>query len=155
MCWLRHKSQITWQAMPAAAVSNLFEAAGISSRGWRDDYFWYPDVDTWIEWIKEAHASAPAYQPITSQQRGFDCDKFARHLSDYVAVKYLCNSAWEVWGEASFSNPPGNHAWNIILTEGGLFEIEPQTADIWEVGTNRRYHTRSIYFVSGQAHKES
>jgi len=128
--------------MSAVEVESAFSVAGISCNlGERDDYYWFVDESTWVDWILEAHASAPNYQPITATQRGFDCDKFARHLCDHVAVKYLANGCFEVWGEASF----GGHAWNVILTPSGLFEVEPQNGDIWIAGTNPGYKIKTIY----------
>lgn len=154
MCILFAPKQITkfnLSVKYARDVLNMLAAVGIDPRivPLRDDYFWYPSYNDWVEIIKGAHATAPAYQSITDKQPGFDCDKFAGHLRDYAALK-LINGCWEVWGHETFSTPPGYHGWNIILTEDAVFEVEPQTADIWLAGTNQQYETKTIYFVSAQ-----
>lgn len=158
MCWLTTPKQISQVSLSVKSwreALNMLAAVGIdpSNVPARDDYVWFPSYNDWIEIIKGAHASAPAYRSITATQPGFDCDKFARHLADYAAINYLINSCWEVWGHETFSTPPGYHGWNIILTEDAVFEVEPQTADIWLAGTNQQYETKTIYFVSARVPK--
>jgi len=106
----------------------------------RDDWYWYPDTDSWVNIVLEAIDTAPSYKSITNKQRGYDCDKFARHLCDYAATKYMINSCFEVWGDS----PQGYHAWNMIITSNGIFEIEPQNCSIWELGKNKSYIIREI-----------
>lgn len=151
MCklFLPQSSTAIWHILSDEEVNALFRAAGITCFEARDDFFWYPDEDTWIKWIQEALASAPAYLSITATQRGFDCDKFARHFCDYVATKYLANGCFEVWGTANLSGTWGGHAWNVILTPKGLVEglveAEPQEASMWSAGTNLDYRITTIY----------
>ncbi len=134
-----------WHVMSAQQVDDIFRTAGVTCFRARDDYFWFVDENTWIDWLKEAHASAPAYTSITATQRGFDCDKFARHLCDHVAIKYMANGCFEVWGEANLGGDFGGHAWNVIITPNGAFEVEPQGCDIWPLGTNKDYRIQTVY----------
>jgi ribosomal protein S18 acetylase RimI-like enzyme len=135
----------TWHVLSDEEVNALFRAAGITCFEARDDFFWFPDENTWIKWLQEALSSAPPYQSITSTQRGFDCDKFARHFCDYVATKYLANGCFEVWGTANLSGTWGGHGWNVILTPNGLVEVEPQEASMWSAGTNPNYQIKTVY----------
>ena len=129
-----------WYIKSFQEISYGFQSIGIEL-ACRDDFYWFVDEDTWISWIIEAFQSAPSYQSITREQRGYDCDKFARHLCDHVATKYLCNGCFEVWGYTTF----GYHAWNIILTPSGAFEVEPQNGEIWAIGTNPDYRIKTVY----------
>jgi len=135
------QTQVVWNVLSAQQVNTIFEAAGVTCLLFRDDWYWFPDENTWIEWIKEAVGTTPAYRAITATQSGFDCDKFARHLCDHVAIKYLANGCFEVWGKT----PEGEHAWNVIITPSGAFEVEPQNADIWAIGTNPEYEIKTVY----------
>ena len=119
----------------AGEVSGMLRSKFNMTVNMRDDYVWYVSENDWIEIIKGAHSTAPAYRAVTANQRGFDCDDFARHLRDYAACEYMIKGVWECWGYTSF----GYHAWNLFLTPGGLFETEPQNAEIWLAGSNLDY----------------
>lgn len=107
---------------------------GLKAPMMRDSWYWAADANTCIEWIREAHATAPKYKPITKNQRGWDCDKAAHRLVSFFYER--CHTRiWEVWG----NTPQGPHAWNVFDNECGRFEVEPQTADVWEIGTNPQY----------------
>jgi hypothetical protein len=145
MCKLfnfKPQTPITWHVLSAIEVANIFKAAGVTCTiGFRDDYFWFPDENIWIDIITEAHAEMPAYKPITATERGIDCDKFAHHACDKAFIKYQANGCFEVWGQTT----EGYHAWLVILTPNGAFEAEPQNNDIWAIGTNPHYKIKTVY----------
>ena len=59
-----------------------------------------------------------------------DCEDFAILLKGLVSSFFRLNAFAVVFGKV----PGGYHAWNILRTEDGWLQFEPQTGDIFELG---------------------
>lgn len=142
-----------WNVLTYAQVVAIFRAAGVTCNiGARDEFYWVTDENTTISILQEAHAFAIAYEYITAEHPGCDCDKFAHHACD-VAYQKKVNGWFEVWGK----NPNGGHGWNVLIKGSKeikdgketlifrAFEAEPQEADMWEIGTNPNYQIKTVY----------
>lgn len=72
----------------------------------------------------------------------FDCENFALLVSARVAEKYKLNSC----GIAIGQSPYGYHGFNIFLSDGGLFYLEPQNGDVFSVDEDGGYKADLVIF---------
>jgi hypothetical protein len=102
-----------------------------------EDYWFHAPASilTWQYWATEARAQCPSYTENSETQAGFDCDDFADFLPAWCKAKHRVNAVWEVWGICTGYG----HAWNIVMCEDGMYEIEPQTGEAWKLGENPDY----------------
>ena len=108
-----------------------------SKFGMEDEWFHFPvDIANWLEWVYEALAQCPPYTSNSKAEAGFDCDDFADWFPAWCKAKHNANAVWEVWGDTK----QGGHAWNAVMTDEGMYEIEPQNGEVWPFGTNPSYH---------------
>ncbi|MBM4447516.1 MAG: hypothetical protein FJ023_09300 [Chloroflexi bacterium] len=118
--------------MYQADVMRDFSRLGIRNFGYEDDWYHFPaDPEVWAEWCYKARSACPPYKSNTETHMGFDCDDFAKCFAAYCRQKGLSNAIWEVWGKT----PAGRHAWNVFQCAENKYEIEPQTGEIWPLGT--------------------
>jgi len=124
--WDKHK--VSWTAGPKF--------------GMEDTWFHYPlEAADWLEVYYDYATICPPYTPNTEEEAGFDCDDFADGFASWAKVyseRVLgkrVNAAWEIWGET----PQGAHAWNAVKAGDGMYEIEPQTGEVWVFGSNPGY----------------
>lgn len=107
-----------------------------SKLGMEDEWFFYPvDIEDWMEIVYDCLDSCPPYTSNTREEAGFDCDDFADVFPAWAKMFWNCNAVWEVWGDT----PQGGHAWNAVMTEEGMYEVEPQNGECWVFGTNPEY----------------
>lgn len=107
-----------------------------SQFGMEDEYFFYPlDISNWLIIAYDCLDNCPPYTSNSAEEVGFDCDDFADALPAWSKMFYGVNAIWEVWGDT----PQGGHAWNAMMTDDGMYELEPQTGEVWVFGTKPEY----------------
>lgn len=126
---------INWYVMPAQQVSHFMRESKLLHLGYRDNFYWGTDIDTWRDWAFEALQGCPEYQTESATQRGFNCDDYADEFPAYCKRTYQANAIWAVWGRT----PGGYHAWNLVAAADDWYEFEPQTGEVWVFGTNPDY----------------
>ena len=119
-------------------LPKLKKLSGYSDR--RDDWYFCADISDVMNWCYQCRGGLPAYESNTQTEQGFDCDKFAACFMAYCFSKKLTNAIWEARGDT----PQGAHAWNFVGCPDGIYEIEPQTGDVWVLGSNPEYVAKSV-----------
>lgn len=113
--------EISGQGLAAA-----IRAKGITLPCWLfDSRYFYVSHEDWGKIFADVLLNMPSY---TTQK--FDCEDFALLLKVRVSERYRLNTVAVIIGDTPF----GRHGFNMFLSEVGLFLLEPQTGDVFEIG---------------------
>lgn len=122
------------------SASEIFSKFKIHNDGREDDWYFCAPIEDVMDWCYACRSECPPYSYNTQTEQGFDCDDFAKCFAAYCRRKNLSNAVWEAWGN---HNGTG-HAWNVCQCPNGLYEIEPQTGEVWVFGSNPAYKATLI-----------
>ena len=119
------------QEIPAGALATMLDDRGI------DFYFFdskivYPTHQRWGELFWDVLSNIDPWS-----KEYWDCDDISLLVKSRFAERYRINGIGIGLGMA----PGGYHAYNIFLSEKGLFILEPQTGEVWPLTAKSKYKT--------------
>lgn len=128
MCWFAEKVkpkfkeyEISWQELAA-----MIKDKGMTMPCWLfDSRYYFISHEDWGMVFADVLLNMPRY---TTQK--FDCEDFALLVKARVSERYQLNTVAVIIGDS----PGGRHGFNMFLSEQGLFLLEPQTGDVFEIG---------------------
>lgn len=117
-------------------LSEFVKSRGIPSAYYFDGIYKYATLERWgvILWDVLSNID-----PWTAEE--WDCEDIALLVKSRISERYRLNGCALAIGNTPF----GYHAWNMLMTEAGLYHLEPQTGELWKVGTGK-YLTDWVLF---------
>lgn len=91
-----------------------------------DSAYYYTNIKGWADIFDYIYFKFPMPKYIADRM---DCDDFAFLLKSLVASFFGINYIAVTFGPSHL----GYHAWNIIRTENGFYQFEPQTGEILDI----------------------
>ncbi len=101
-----------------------------------DKHYYYVSHEDWGKIFSDVLLNLPKYT-----KEKFDCDNFAFLVAARIAEKYQINCCGIVMG--SHRN---GHAFNIFLSDAGLFYLEPQNGSVFSIGEDSGYKANFVFF---------
>jgi len=130
MCWLtdkvKPKPKFKEFLTSAYSVTSLIQSKGMTMPCYCfDSKYYYVSHEDWGVIFADVLMNMPAY---ISQK--FDCEDFAILVKARVNERWKLNTVAVIIGDT----PAGRHGFNMFLSDEGLFLLEPQTGDVFEIG---------------------
>ncbi|MBC8273419.1 MAG: lectin MOA-related protein [Chloroflexi bacterium] len=117
--------------IPAAALATMLDDKEIEFYFF-DSKIVYPSHERWGELFWDVLSNIDPWS-----EEYWDCDDISLLVKSRFAERYRINGIGIGIGMA----PEGYHAYNIFLSEKGLFILEPQTGEVWPVTSKSKYKT--------------
>ena len=113
----------------AQAIRNELQALGLTSLypGLMDASYFYATGEDWARAL--SYILFEFERPKWVAER-FDCDDAAFLLHSLFASFFGLNTCAVAFGTI----PSGYHSWNLLRTDVGWLQFEPQTGEIFELG---------------------
>ena len=134
---IEHLPSITEFEMSAATLKGLLEPLGLRELHLWDDKYFYCSHEDWGKVFAKVLLNMPRY---TAER--FDCSNYAMLASARTSELFKLNTC----GIAIGQSPWGYHGFNLFVSEAGLFYLEPQTFDIYNVKENSGYKAELVIF---------
>jgi len=134
---IEHLPSITEFEMSAATLKGLLEPLGLRELHLWDSRYFYCSHEDWGKVLAKVLLNMPKY---TAER--FDCSNYAMLASARTSELFKLNTC----GIAIGQSPWGYHGFNLFVSEAGLFYLEPQTFDIYNVEENSGYKAELVIF---------
>ncbi len=123
--------------MPANELSDMVNNVSIAEKILWDGQYYYLSLVDWRDLFTRELKNMPAYTVDK-----FDCEDYAILLVARILERYKINGCGIAVGES----PLGEHGYNVFVSEGELWIIDPQIGDIMPFINTEGYKPRIVIF---------
>ena len=134
---VEHLPSIAEIEIDANKLSSLLQPLGLRELHLWDSRYFYCSHEDWGKVLAKVLLDMPKW---TAER--FDCSNFAMLASARTSELFKLNTLGIAIGQSPF----GYHGFNVFVSEAGLFYMEPQTADIYDVKENSGYKAELVIF---------
>ena len=134
---VEHLPTITEIEMDASKLNSLLQPLGLRELHLWDSRYWYTTHEDWGRVFERVLLDMPKY---TAEK--FDCENYSMLASARTSELFKLNTL----GIAIGQSPLGYHGFNIFVSDAGLYYLEPQSADIYNVAENSGYKAELAIF---------
>ena len=132
---VEHLPRVTEYELSRQDLREQLRVLGLEKLYLWDNKYWYVSLEDWGRVFADVLLNMPKYTVDK-----FDCDDFALLTSAKVSERYQLNTC----GIAIGDSPWGYHGFNVFLSEGGLYYLEPQDGMLYPVTEDSGYKARIV-----------
>ena len=134
---VEHLPSITEIETDANKLNAMLQPLGLRELHLWDSRYFYTTHEDWGKVLAKVLLAMPKYTVDR-----FDCENFALLASARTSEIFKLNTMGIAIGQSPF----GYHGFNIIVSEVGMFYMEPQNGMIYDVNEDSGYKAEIVIF---------
>ena len=134
---IEHLPGITEIEIDANKLRSILALLSLRELHLWDSRYFYCSHEDWEKVLAKVLLDMPKY---TAEK--FDCENYAMLASARTSELFELNTMGIAIGQSPF----GYHGFNIFVSKAGLFYLEPQTGDIYNIVENSGYKAEIAIF---------
>ena len=135
---VEHKPKITSEfVLSYMGLNQKLQELNLKEHHLWDRKYFYISHEDWGRIFTDVLMGMPKY--IAER---YDCENYAMLTSARVSERYQLNTCGICIGQSPF----GYHGFNLFISDRGLYYLEPQTGDIFDVKEDSGYKAEIVIF---------
>ena len=134
---VEHLPTITEIEMSSSHLKSLLQPLDLRELHLWDSRYFYCSHEDWGKVLAKVLLGMPKYVA-----EKWDCEQYAMRATVRAGELFQLNTLGLCIGQSPF----GYHGFNIFVSDAGLYYLEPQSADIYNVAENPGYKAELVIF---------